>query len=369
MSLFVRQSMLKKVLYYYILFVLLLFAQGTLAKSFTLVTIYPPDYKFSDCEYILDSVVKQAVAKGLDIKLIKLENDDDSTTKALQLTRMAVKMGADTVIGGGNSEQSVITASILNQAHIPFISAVGVHPDISSGKPYVATILVNAFYLCKVLVDDMIKIVPNPNKIAIFRDLSSLYTTYNGDRVAELLKKRYPAITVYNLDIVDGYENVKSLADQVQTIKPDIIYLPLSHYQNSSFLIELAKKPFNTHIFLNGKALAIHEGEYDHLILKGAPEISFHLVSAWGGSISGPFAEEYNELMRGKLGNDLRTVMTFNAIKLLINNLSQHPNARGITLMKAIKSKEFFGIAGKFWFDKYGNTMMQPEDMLHIIRY
>jgi ABC-type branched-subunit amino acid transport system substrate-binding protein len=357
----------KSVFKIFIISVSFLFCQSIFATTFTIGAIYPPDTEISHGIYVIDNVIKREKIKNLNIKLIKLINNDNSVSTAIQLAKIAKTLHLDAVICGGNSDQSLVIANILNEAKIPLFIAVGVHPDISKNKPYVVTTLPNAENTCELFVKYISQVVKNPKKALIVINSSSQYTTYHAITIAKLLKEKYNSIAINFINIINGYECTECMAKAAAQLKPDIIYFPLTSEQNSSFLIDLTKTNFPTNVFMNGRYSVVDEVKYYHTILKKSPAISPHVFTVWNGHLSGKFSSEYKNITHGKNESDLKTAMTFDTIKLLITTLKNHPLAKGMDLVVYAKSKSFSGITGTFWFDKQGNNRKDNKNAFYVM--
>jgi len=197
------------------------------------------------------------------------------------------------------------------------------------------------------------------------------YAIYNSKTAADALKKKYPHLNINYVDIINGAEYADALAKKVQKEKPDILYLPIYSYQISAFLMELAKNPFPINIFINNGYLAISEAKYYALILKKSPIVHFHISSTWP-ELTGPYLQEYIEEVSSKqsIGSefqDLKSSMTFDAVKMLTSALKKDPTLRGLRLVRNIKSSKFEGATGTIWFDKQGYTMKDKKNIFFII--
>jgi ABC-type branched-subunit amino acid transport system substrate-binding protein len=357
-----------------IFFTLLYFGQNVMAKPFTVAAIYPPNKKYSIPLYVVDEVIKNAQANGQNIKLINLINTDGSFSKAILLAKQAEQLHVDAVIGGcNNSEHGLAVSKILNDAQIPLIVTFCSNPGIFKDRPYVFSVMATSDQLTKNAVfKRMVEIVPHPKKILIIRNLSMQYSVSTAENIAQSFHKKYPNIEVYYSDIVTGYECVECMVDQLQKIKPDILYTAAYSSDISSLLIGLTKAPFPVHIFIGGASFTTEEIAYYKLILKNNPTIKFYVFSPWSRKLSGKYASEFRNIVikspyyDKNILTDWYTVLAFDTARFLVDIINMYPSARKLDLVKSAKTIHFNGISGKFWFDKNGNAIRDYNEMSFI---
>ncbi|MCK4608850.1 MAG: hypothetical protein KAT71_05180 [Gammaproteobacteria bacterium] len=354
----------KKIFLNICLLVIIFVCQTANAKQFILTAIYSPDKQLHSCMNVLQSVINQANNNGLNIKLVKLINKDDSSIGALQLAKEAKNIHSDAVIGGGSSEQMLLESRVLNSADIPVFVLTAEHPDISVDKPYVVTLLPSLKVFCNSAANRIMNISPKAKKILIVRNISMQYAIYVSDAVTKITKKERPNTKIEYINIINGYGFINSLAEKIKQNRPDMVYLPIYNKQIASLLIELTKQhPFPIDIFINAGPSVINEMKYYRLILRDHPEIKLHIFTVWSGKPSGKYSLLYKSLLnKNESASDLKVALTFDAVELLINALKENSSIRGMNLVYLVKLEKFPGVTGDIWFDKFGNTVKRKKD-------
>lgn len=179
-----------------------------------------------------------------------LDNRVNSLEEARALAKaVSIQKKVIGVVGANTSNISLVIAPVLQDAHIPMISPISTNTKVSLVGDYIFRVCFTDPFQGRIAsafaYNDL-----QAKKAVVLRKSDSTYSTSLTEVFVSDFSSR-PGAEVTVIDYLAGDSNFSNQLDEIQSIKPDVVFVP-GHWSDVALILRHAKNLSITIPFLGG---------------------------------------------------------------------------------------------------------------------
>ncbi len=277
------------------------------------------------------------------------DNERDPLKTAVRTTEI-VQRGFDAIVGTTNSTEALAAKRALGTSEIPLITPTASHPDVTGEGGMIISIAAHDATQAKGLTQYITRQL-KPKRLLIVKNMSTPYSIYLADRLAEELPAADPNLKVVTYSFLDGSDFTPGLLKEVDALDPEVLFIPLLAPDAAAIYVMLKtrKKP----ITLMGADAVGGRPEFLASLGKTAPHVTLRYTGQWDTKVHGKYAARFQKVLAKHCPGPVTmvSIVAFDALNVLFQTLAKNPRLRGRALVKAIVAEPYDGVLG-FW--KFG---------------
>ena len=296
---------------------------------------------------------------GRSVELVELDNQSTALGSKAAAEK-AVREGVNAVIGGSRSSHALAMASVLQAAHIPFISPSATVPELTAAGEYIFRTCFIDDFQGKIMATFAIRDL-NATTAVVLTNTGNKYSMGLARVFIEQYRKAGGEILLEG-EYLEDVTDFEVVLKKVQSLNPQVVFVP-GYVKDTGLIMKIAKELSIKLHYLGG------DGWSEGLLSQYAGDAveGSYTCSNWNKDNSDPLSRHFVETFEKEYGRITTFVipLAYDALMLLADAIVRANALDPPKIRDALAAtKGFKGVTGNITFDEFRNPMNKSAVIL-----